>query len=200
MTRLLLIRHGQTDTADKKLTGWLPGVHLNDSGREQAEALVERLAPIKLAAIYSSPLERAMETARPLAKARNLDVVKAPGIAEVDYGGWAGKSLKVLARKKEWRIVQIAPSAFRFPDGEAMHEMQSRAVAEVQRIAAAHPKQTVALFSHGDVLKAIVAFFSGIALDNFQRIAISPASVSVIELGPFGARISRLNDTGPLRS
>ncbi len=200
MTRLLLIRHGHNDWADKKLAGWLPDVHLNELGQRQAQELVEHLAPLKIAAIYASPLERTIETAQPLAKARGLRIFKMRGLGEVDYGDWAGKSLKVLSQKKEWRIVQVAPSAFRFPNGESMREMQQRAVATVEKIAMAHPKETVALFSHGDVIKSIVAYFSGIALDNFQRIGISPASISVIDLGPFGARINRLNDTGPFRS
>jgi probable phosphomutase (TIGR03848 family) len=200
MTRLILIRHGHNDWADKKLAGWTPDVHLNEHGRQQAQALVERLAPIKIDAIYSSPLDRTLETAQPLAKARGLKVVKSPGLGEVRYGDWQGKSLKILARKKEWRIVQVRPSAFRFPNGESLREMQNRAVAAVEEIAAAHPKGTVALFSHGDVIKAVVAFYSGIALDNFQRIGISPASISVIDLGPFGARLGRLNDTGPFQA
>ena len=200
MTRLLLIRHGHNDWADKKLAGRLPGIHLNEHGLQQAKELVERLAPLKISAIYASPLERTVETAQPLAKARGLRVFRMSGLIEVDYGEWAGKSLKVLTQKKEWRIIQVAPSAFRFPDGESLREVQHRAVATIEKIALAHPKETVALFSHGDVIKSIVAHFSGIALDNFQRIGVSPASISVIELGPFGARINRLNDTGPFQS
>jgi probable phosphomutase (TIGR03848 family) len=200
MTRLLLIRHGHNDWADKKLAGRLPDVHLNEHGQHQATELVERLAALKIAAIYSSPLERTIETAQPLAKARGLRIFRMPGLIEVDYGDWTGKSLKVLAQKKEWRIIQVAPSAFRFPGGEAMREMQQRAVATIEKIIMAHPKETVAAFSHGDVIKSIVAYYSGIALDNFQRISISPASVSVIDLGPFGARINRLNDTGPFQA
>ena len=200
MTRLLLIRHGHNDWADKKLAGRLPGIHLNEHGLQQAKELVERLAPLKISAIYASPLERTVETAQPLAKARGLRVFRMSGLIEVDYGEWAGKSLKVLTQKKEWRIIQVAPSAFRFPDGESLREVQHRAVATIEKIALAHPKETVVLFSHGDVIKSIVAHFSGIALDNFQRIGVSPASISVIELGPFGARINRLNDTGPFQS
>ncbi len=200
MTTLILIRHAHTDWADKKLAGWLPDVHLSEQGQHQATALVERLKPVEIAAIYSSPLERALETAQPLAKARGLKVLKMPGLGEVKYGDWQGQSLKVLAQKKEWRIVQIAPGSFRFPNGESLRETQSRAVSAVEQMAAVHRKDTVAMFSHGDVIKAIVAYYSGIALDNFQRIVISPASISVIDLSPFGARLSRLNDTGPLSS
>lgn len=156
MTRLFFIRHGHTDWADKKLAGWLPDVHLNEHGFKQAQALVERLQPVELAAIYSSPLERTLETAQPLAHARGLRIFKTPGLGEVQFGDWQGQSLKMLARKKEWRIVQMAPAAFRFPNGESMREMQYRAIAAVEKIAAAHPKEAVALFSHGDVIKAII--------------------------------------------
>ncbi len=200
MTTLILIRHAHTDWADKKLAGWLPDVHLNEHGRKQAEDLIERLKDVAFAAIYSSPLERAIETAQPLAQARGLKIVRTPGLGEVKYGDWQGHSLKVLSQKKEWRIVQIAPGGFHFPNGESFREMQHRAISAVEKIVVDHPKDTVILFSHGDVIKAIVAYYSGIALDNFQRIAISPASISVIDVGPFGARLGRLNDTGPLRT
>jgi len=199
MTTLILIRHGHNDWADKKLAGWLPDVHLNELGRKQAQDLVERLKPIEIAAIYASPLDRTVETAQPLARARGLKINKVPHLGEVKYGDWQGQSLKVLAQKKEWKHVQAAPSTFTFPNGESFRELQNRAVAAVEKIAAAHADDTVALFSHGDVIKVIVAYYAGIALDNFQRIAVSPASISVITVGAFGARLGRLNDTGPLQ-
>ena len=199
MTTLIFIRHGHTDWSDKKLAGWLPDVHLDDLGKKQAIELVDRLAAIELAAIYSSPLERTLETALPLSKARGLRIHRVNDLGEVKFGEWQGQTLKVLSRKKEWRSVQAAPSTFQFPDGESFREMQNRAVSAVEKIAAEHPKDIVALFSHGDVIKVVVAYYSGIALDNFQRIAISPASINVIGLSPFGARIYRLNDTGPLK-
>ena len=199
MTTLIFIRHGHTEWSDKKLAGWLPDVHLDALGQKQAVELVDRLAAVELAAIYSSPLERTLETAQPLAKARGLRIHRVNDLGEVKFGEWQGQTLKVLSRKKEWRSVQAAPSTFQFPDGESFREMQNRAVSAVEKIAAEHPRDIVALFSHGDVIKVIVAYYSGIALDNFQRIAISPASINVIGLGPFGARIYRLNDTGPLK-
>jgi len=197
MTTVFLIRHGHTDWADKKLAGWLPDVHLNDAGRKQAEALVDRLAPIKFDALYSSPLERALETAVPLARARDLKIARLAGIGEVKYGDWQGKPLRQLSKKKEWLVVQTAPSLWRFPNGESMREMQSRAVAAVERLAADHPKGTLALYSHGDVIKSIVAHFIGMPLDIFQRLMIAPASITVLGLGRFGVRLLRLNDTGP---
>jgi len=200
MTQIFLIRHGQNDWADKRLAGWTPGVHLNATGKQQAEALVERLAPIKFHAIYSSPLERTLETAAPLAQARQLKVNRLRDLGEVDYGDWQGKTLKHLSKKKEWAIVQIAPSAMRFPNGESLREMQSRAIAGIERIATEHPKSTVAVFSHGDVIKAIVAHFIGMPLDTFQRLMIAPASVTILGMGRYGARLLRLNDTGPFQA
>lgn len=197
MTQVFLIRHGQNDWADKKLAGWTPDVHLNEAGQKQAESLVERLAHVRFDAIFSSPLERTIETAAPLAQARGLVVERMRELGEVDFGEWQGESLKILAKKKEWVIVRIAPSAMRFPSGESLREMQSRAVSSIERIAAAHPKGTVAVFSHGDVIKAIVAHFVGMPLDMFQRLMIAPASVTVLSVGKFGGVLLRLNDTGP---
>ncbi len=200
MTTLILIRHGDTDWIGKKLSGWLPDVHLNDRGKQQAEELPQRLAALDIAAIYSSPLERTVETAQPLAKARGLRIHRINDLGEVKFGDWQGQALKVLSGKKEWRIVQAAPSAFQFPNGESFRGTQSRAVGAIEKIVASHAKDAVVAFSHGDVIKLIVAYYSGIALDNFQRIAISPASISLIEISPFGARLGRLNDTGPLQN
>jgi probable phosphoglycerate mutase len=200
MTILFIIRHGHTDWADKKLAGWLPDVHLNEMGLQQAEALVARLAPVKIDAIYSSPLERALETAAPLARARGMKMLKLPDIGEVRYGDWQGKPLSQLSKKKEWATVQHTPSLMRFPNGESIREMQSRAVAAVERVVTEHPKDSVALFSHGDVIKAIVTHFIGMPLDTFQRLMIAPASVSVLAIGKSYARLVRLNDTGPFQA
>ena len=199
MTILFMIRHGHTDWADKKLAGWLPDVHLSESGVAQADALVERLAPVKLDAIFSSPLERTLETAAPLARARNLRVIRVPDLGEVKYGDWQGRPLSQLTRKKEWATVQHTPSLMRFPNGESIFEMQTRAVAATQRVAAENPKRTIALFSHGDVIKAVVAHYIGMPLDAFQRLTIAPASVTVLAVGPSFARLMRLNDTGPFQ-
>jgi len=199
MTIVFLIRHGHTDWADKKLAGWLPDVHLNETGVQQAAALVERLAPVKLNSIFSSPLERTLETAAPLAKARSLKVTRVPDLGEVKYGDWQGKPLSQLSKKKEWTTVQHTPSLMRFPNGESLLEMQTRAVAAVQAIVSENPKSTVALFSHGDVIKAVVAHYIGMPLDAFQRLVIAPASVTVLAVGPSFARLMRLNDTGPFQ-
>lgn len=178
---LLLIRHGENDwVGTDRLAGRTPGVHLNDRGREQAAALAERLRDHPLAAIYSSPMERCMETAQPTADALDLPVQIAEGMLEADFGEWQGKELKELSKLPEWHMVQHYPSAFRFPDGESMRNMQFRAVSTLERIAEQHPDQVVAVFSHSDVIRTCMAHFLGTPLDLFQRIAISTASVSAV--------------------
>lgn len=199
MTTLLLIRHAENDYVKKgRLAGWTPGVHLNDNGRQQAEAIVDRLKSVKLDAIYSSPLERAMETAAPLARARRLPIVKRPDLGEVQYGQWTGKSLKVLNRTRLWPVVQNRPSLMRFPEGESFLEVQLRATRELQRLCALHPKGAIAAVSHADVIKLAVAHFLGMHLDLFQRLHVHPASVTVLHVDERHAVLVKLNDTGPV--
>ncbi len=187
MTTILLIRHGENNMVGKRLAGRLPNVHLNDHGQQQARQLADVLCKAPLKAIYSSPLERAVETAEPLAQMLNLPVLPAPGLIELAYGDWQGKTLKQLGRLKLWKVVQHKPSEMRFPNGESFVEVQTRAVAEVERIAAAHEEQDlVACFSHGDIIRLTVAHFLGVPLDLFQRVAASPASITAIHLGKKG--------------
>lgn len=198
MTVLLLIRHALTDATGKKLSGWTPGVHLNGRGREQAEALAERLAPLPIAAIFSSPLERCRETAAPLAARKGLKIRKRKDLGEVRYGDWTNRSLRQLAKTSLWNTVQTNPAAARFPNGESLLECQTRVAAEAGRIADEHPDQLVALFSHGDPIRLLLAHLSGVHADHFQRIVVSPAGVSVVALGHGVPRIVRMNDTGSL--
>lgn len=196
MTLLLLIRHGENEyTRTGKLAGWTKGVHLNEAGQKQAQALAERLGKAKLAAIYSSPLERAQETAKPLAKAKDLPVQISDGLGEVRYGQWQGKSLKVLARTKLWKVVQHHPATMEFPQGETLRAVQARAVDAVEQIVRRHPKAMVAAFSHGDVIKLLVAHYLGLPLDLFQRIAISTASITAFRLGQGHPTLVKLNET-----
>jgi len=196
MPLLLLIRHALTDATGRSLTGWTPGVHLSERGRGQAQALAQRLTPVPLAAMYSSPLERCLETAEPVAAQKRLSVTATDDLGEVRYGDWTGRSLAQLARTRLWKTVQSAPSNARFPNGESLLEVQERAAAEVGRIAAAHPRGVVGAFSHGDVIRLLLAHFAGVHLDMFQRLVISPASVTAIALGDGIPRILRVNDTG----
>jgi len=193
---LLLIRHALTDATGRSLVGWTPGVHLSEPGRGQARALAERLAPVPFAAVYSSPLERCLETAEPLAAQRRIHVTPAEDLGEVRYGDWTGRSLAQLARTRLWKTVQSAPSNARFPGGESLLEVQDRAAREVGRIAATHPRGVVAAFSHGDVIRLVLAHFAGVHVDLFQRLVISPASVTAVALGDGVPRIVRVNDTG----
>jgi probable phosphoglycerate mutase len=197
MTTLFLIRHGDNAYVGKRLAGWTAGVHLNDKGLKQAEALAQRLAPVRFNAIYASPLERTQETARPLSQATGLPIQTRADLGEVRYGAWTGKSLRSLSRTKLWRVVQFNPSNMRFPEGEALRETQLRAIGALEEICREHPKGTVAVFSHGDLIRLCVAHYLGLALDLFQRIQIGTCSVSVVETWPGFTRLARLNDTGP---
>jgi probable phosphomutase (TIGR03848 family) len=198
MTVLLLIRHAHTDAAGKRLTGWSRGVHLNARGREEAEALAERLEGIPVDAIYSSPLERCRETIAPLARRRRLPVAARRGLLEVDYGDWTGRTISQLRRTKLWRSVQHVPSMVRFPNGESFLEVQSRAVAELGRIAAEHPRGTVAVVTHADVLRLLIAHHAGMHTDHLQRLVVDPASITVVAVSEGTTRLLKVNDTGGL--
>jgi probable phosphomutase (TIGR03848 family) len=198
MKRLLLLRHGTTDHTGKRLSGWTPGIHLSSQGLEEARALAERLAPVEIHAVYSSPLERCQETAAVVADRRGLKVSTAEDFGEVRYGDWTGKELGELAKTDLWRTVQFHPSGARFPEGESIHEMQTRAVGACERLRAAHPDQTVAVCSHADVIKAVAAHYLGMHLDLFQRLVVATASVTALGFGPV-PYLLRLNDSGTTR-
>jgi probable phosphoglycerate mutase len=200
MMNLLLIRHAQTDWADKKLAGWTPGVSLNAEGWAQVEALVKRLTAVPLAAVYSSPLERTMETAHPVAVAHGLTVREREALGEVRFGEWTGRSLEDLGKEELWPIIQVYPSGARFPGGESLREVQARLVAEIDAIRDAHDKETVAVFSHSDPIKMAVAHYLGLPLDLYQRLSIGPASVTAFAFTPFGPRLLVLNQGDSLPS
>ncbi len=199
MTDLLLIRHATNNWVGDRLAGWTPGVHLNESGLAQAAALAERLAGWPIRAIYSSPLERAVETAQAVAARHDgLAVVIEEGVGESRYGDWTGQAIQELAKTPEWLQVQFTPGLARFPNGESLGEMQARAVAAVERLRRLHPDGVVAIFSHADVIKAVAAYYAGLPFDLFQRLVIDTASVTWIRFTPHGPRLLRLNDTGEL--
>ncbi|MBX3013856.1 MAG: MSMEG_4193 family putative phosphomutase [Caldilineaceae bacterium] len=180
-TYVLLIRHGENDwVGTDRLAGRSPAVHLNEKGRQQAEELAQFLQQQPIAAIYSSPLERCVETAQPLGQVLNLPVRIEPDVVEVDYGEWQAGHLKELAKLPEWQMVQHYPSTFRFPKGETLREVQGRAVGAIERIRDAHPNSVVAVFSHGDIIRTTIAHYVGTPLDLFQRVIISTASVSTV--------------------
>jgi probable phosphoglycerate mutase len=195
MPIVLLIRHGENDYVKKgRLAGRLPGVHLNKNGKAQAEAVAERLKAAPIKAIYSSPLERAVETAQPLAAALGLEIQVRDGLIEVDFGEWQDQRLKGLGRTKLWKHVQLAPARFRFPGGESFADAQYRICREIEAIAAQHePKDLIAIVGHSDPIKLAVAYYLGMPLDLFQRLSVSPASVTALMMGEMGAHLLTLN-------
>lgn len=198
MTTFLLIRHAAPDLMPNTLAGRLPGIHLSTQGEMQAQRLAERLGVLPIAAIYSSPLERAQQTAHPLAARLQLDVQCCEAIADLDYGEWSGQHFDDLAADLRWRHWNEFRSGASLPSGGMMLEVQVRAVLALEELRRRHPEELVAIVSHADVLKAALAHYLGAPLDLFQRIEISPASLSVLALYDWGARIIRLNDTGEL--
>jgi probable phosphomutase (TIGR03848 family) len=196
-TLFLLVRHGQTPTTGKVLPGRAPGLHLADTGHTQAQAAAERITALgRVDAIYASPLERARETAAPIGKARGLKVVVDKGLLECDFGEWTGSDLKKLMKLPEWNAVQRSPSTFRFPGGESFLEMQGRMLGTIDRLRAAHEGGVVICVSHADTIKAAVAHAMGTHLDLFQRIVISPCSITAIAYSPGGPVVLTVNSTG----
>ncbi|HEX9012899.1 MAG TPA: histidine phosphatase family protein, partial [Anaerolineaceae bacterium] len=188
MATLLLIRHGENDSIGKRLTGRLPGVHLNAAGCRHAEQLAEALKNLPIKAIYSSPLERTMETAEPLAQILNLAVIPRDGLMEINFGAWQGKTPKQMARLKLWKTVQESPSQMTFPQGESFPAAQERIAAELNAINASHEEDDlVACFSHSDAIKLAVSYFLGLPLDHFQRTSVDPCSLTMIHVPKEGA-------------
>jgi probable phosphomutase (TIGR03848 family) len=196
---VLLVRHGLTALTGPVLAGWTPGVHLDERGRAQAEALGRRLAPVPLAAVVTSPLERCQETAAALLAPRDGTAVHVDArVGECRYGDWTGQELKKLAKDPLWTVVQAHPSAVTFPgpDGESLRATQARAVDAVRdwnaRLGAG---ATYAVVTHADVIKAIVADALGLHLDQFQRLVVDPCSLTVVRYTPLRPFLLRLNDT-----
>ncbi|MEO2105408.1 MAG: histidine phosphatase family protein [Actinomycetota bacterium] len=181
-----LIRHAVTAATGTRLGG-RTDAPLSEKGRHQAEATRDHLAAVDYHAIYASPLPRTTETAEIIAKPHRKKVRAAEGMIEVDYGRWTDRPLKPLFKNKLWPVIQQTPSLVTFPDGESIRAAQERAVTAIEQIATRHDKRTVAVVSHADIIKAVVAFYVGMPLDTFQRLVISPASVTVLTTGR-GAR------------
>jgi len=198
-TVVLLVRHGHTPTTGKLLPGRAPGLHLSETGQAQARGVGERLAALaKVDAIYASPLERTRETAGAIAAARGMKVKVDKGLLEADIGDWTGLDFKTVRKAPEWKTVHQYPSGFRFPGGESFVEMQGRIVATMERLRAAHPGQTIVAVSHADTIKAAVAHALGTHLDLFQRIVISPCSVTAIAYSDGGPTVLSVNTVGDM--
>jgi probable phosphomutase (TIGR03848 family) len=194
-TTVLLVRHGKTPTTGKVLPGQEPGLHLSDEGRGQADRVAERIAGTarRPVAVYASPLERARETAAPIARALGLRVRTERALADCDIGDWTGLSLARAARKPEWAAVQRWPGGFRFPGGESFAEMTTRVTDAVLRLVAAHPGQTIVAVSHADPIRAVLSVAAGVPIDLFQRLTVSTCSVSALAYAPGGPRVLCMN-------
>ena len=196
MTTFFFVRHAVTSHTGHKLSGRLEGIPLTEEGRKQAESVAEKLSGVPFKAVYSSPIDRTMETARTIARRQGLKVQMRDGFTEVEFGKWTDKSFKVLRRTKLWAQVQRFPSGVRFPEGESFIDVQTRAIAEVDRLRAEHPKDVICCVSHADVIKLMVSYYLGVHMDLFQRMDIGPASVSVVAVGDSGPRVLTVNSTG----
>jgi probable phosphoglycerate mutase len=199
-TTILLVRHGTTATTGTILPGRAPGLHLSERGTAQAEAVALRLGELtkKPVALYVSPLERARETAAPIAKVLKLRPFIDRGLLECDFGTWTGKKLNLLSRKAEWKTVQNSPSTFRFPEGESFGEMQQRVWSTLEKLARTHRGKTIVVVSHADPIKAAVTYAQGVPLDLFQRTVISTCSVSAISFTGGGPVVLTVNSTASL--
>ena len=196
-TVVILVRHGHTPTTGKILPGRTKGLHLSDLGREQAEKLASHLSSLNsISAVYSSPMERTFETAKPIATAFGKSVRKHQGLIEADFGKWTGRKLSELRKLKDWEKVQKNPSLFRFPDGESFMEMQSRMVTTVTNICENHRGEIIVAVSHADTIKAFLTAALGTPLDLFQRLHISPCSVSPVIFGTQSPFVLAVNSTG----
>ncbi|MBM3152907.1 MAG: histidine phosphatase family protein [Chloroflexi bacterium] len=195
MTTLFLIRHGENDyLKHHKMPGRLPGIHLNERGREQAAILAVTLREVRFKAIYSSPLERAVETAQPLAVELGLEAISAPGLADTDVGHWVGRSWISLQKTKAWQAIQEHPSRFRFPGGESFLDAQNRTVEALESIGREHPGQEpVAIFCHADPIKLAVAHYLGLPLDHFQRLKVHTGSATILSIHSQSASLLAFN-------
>lgn len=197
-TMVILVRHGKTPTTGDELPGRSPGLHLGDVGVQQAETAAKRIADLgrKVTAVYASPLERTRETAAPIAKALGLKVQRNKGLIELDVGDWTGRKLKDLYKLPEWTTVQKYPSGFVFPGGESFAAMQTRISDTVLDLVAKHPGETIVCVSHADPIRALVAGAMGTHLDLFQRVVVSPCSISAVLYGASGPTVLTVNSIG----
>lgn len=195
MTHIYLVRHATNDLVSKAIAGRQPGVHLNAEGRKQAEAVAEFFEKLPIQQIFSSPLERARETAEPIAKRLGQDVQTAGSILEIDFGEWTGETIANLEKDERWKRWNQFRSGHHTPGGETSIEVQSRFVRFVLELCEKHPDESVILVSHGDPIRFILMYFLGMPSDLFDRIEVSPASISLMTIGPETARVMMLNYT-----
>src|SRR2546423_4608429 len=193
MTTFLLVRHGSIDALGKRIVGRSPGVHLNANGKKEASQLAEALAPCDLAAIYSSPLERAQQTASQIACKKGMALTVDAGLHEIDYGEWTGKTFAEVRNVPEWTSYNLQRDAAQIPGGENMMQLSRRLAATLARLRAAHTGHLLCLVTHADWIRAAGAHVSGASLDIFQRLQVDPASVSVVQVDENATKIVRWN-------
>jgi probable phosphomutase (TIGR03848 family) len=195
MPLILLVRHAENDyVKERRLPGRIPGIHLNKRGRKQAKRVAKFLKAAPVKAVYSSPLDRTLETAQPIASSHNLKIIPRPGLIETDVGKWQGKKIKKLQKLEEWRKVQLNPSRFKFPGGESIASCQLRLVQEIEFLVDSHdPEDLIVCVSHADPIKMVVAHYLGLPLDMYQRFSVSPASITSLMIGSFGSHLWMIN-------
>lgn len=193
MTTFYLIRHGSNDFAGKTLVGRTPGIHLNDTGRAEAERLANELAREPIQHLFSSPMERCRETAAPIAKRLNLEVQILDGLVEVEFGDWTGQEIAEMNSNELWQKWNTFRSGGRIPNGESIWEVQTRMVSVIEKLRRQFPDQVLALFSHGDPLRAAITYYLGMPIDFIHRLELSPASVSVLMIDDWTAKVQALN-------
>jgi probable phosphoglycerate mutase len=200
VTTLVLVRHGVTDATGRRRGGRTQAA-LSDVGRAQARAAGERIAALPVRAVYASPLARTWQTAELVGEAVGREPVACDGLLEVEYGRWTDRSLASVARTKMWPVIQARPSLASFPDGETIRGAQVRAADAVEALVGRHRRSVIVAVSHADVIKALVAFYLSLPLDPFQRLHVTPGSVTVLSLSPGGRpTLVRVNDVGPRRA
>jgi broad specificity phosphatase PhoE len=193
VTTFLLIRHGETDWLGERLAGRLPDIHLNAAGREKAEAVAAMLRPVSLEAVFASPLERAVETAEPTARAAGKEIRTDARLQEIDFGGLTGKPFSELRDLEIWRVVHLRPAEVRYPGGESLQDVQDRAVQMIREIAAGGESGIVAMFTHADTIRLALAHFLSIPLAAYHALVVGPASVSVLSLKGTAVRVTGMN-------
>lgn len=193
---LFLVRHALTPITGTRLTGRLPGFSLSEKGREQAEATGARLAGAPLKAIYSSPLERCVETAEAIAKHHKVSIQTVDELSEVDYGDWQGKTMKALYQSKGWKQLKARPADFRFPNGETIREAQTRGISAIEKLRAKHKDKAIVVCSHADMIRLTVAGYVGLGIDLYDRISIAPASISTLMLSDGTPRLLNVGEAG----
>ncbi len=193
-TTFFLVRHASHDRVGTTLCGRMPGVTLGEFGRQQARCLAERFANENVASVQTSPLERAIETATPIAERVGRPVERCAEIIEIDFGSWSGNSFETLNQDPQWSLWNNARSTSRPPGGETMLEAQTRIIYAMERLRHRHSGQSVVLVSHGDVIKAALLYHLGMPIDAYSRFEISPASISTLIVGDWGSKVLRLNE------